>query len=113
MSNVTNIDTSGDMLYFKLSETPTQFDALSDVVVNIYNNSNKGNIRVYVPNGAELVTADYVYYPTSDGGLLVYENGNLIPFAETAYGKAIGMIPQINWERISQPVVLTTTSVID
>jgi hypothetical protein len=113
MSNITDIGTSGDVLYFKLSETPTSFSALADIVVNIYSNSNKGNIRVYVPNGAQLVSADYVYYPTSDGGLLVYENSNLVQFAETAYGKAIGMIPQINWERISQPVVLTTTSVID
>jgi len=31
---------------------------------------------------------------------------------ETAYGKALGMIPQINWDRISQPVQLTTTAVI-
>jgi hypothetical protein len=113
MSNTTNIATDGDVLYFKLSETPTAFEALADTVINIYSDANKGNVRVYVPNGAQLVAADYVYYPTSQGGLLVYENGNIVQFAETAWGKAIGMIPNINWERISQPVVLTTTSVID
>ena len=113
MSNTTDIATDGNILYFKLSETPTAFEALSSVVVNIYNDSNKGNIRIYVPNDTALVSADYVYYPTANGGLMVYENGNLIPFAETAYGQAIGLIPSINWDRISQPVVLTTTSVLD
>lgn len=113
MSNVTNIATSGDVLYFKLSETPTSFEALANITVNIYNDSNKGNIRVYVPLGAQLVSADYVYYPTTQGGLLVYENGALVQFAETAYGRAIGLIPSIDWDRITQPVVLTTTSVIE
>lgn len=109
MSNVTNIATSGDVLYFKL---PATFTCLADLVVNVYAYANKGNVRIYVPLGVQTITADYVYYPTVSSGLLVYEGGNLISFGETAYGKSLAMIPGINWDLISQPVQLTTTAVV-
>ncbi len=111
MSNVTNIATSGEVLFFKLSSS-TAFSCLADTIVNIYNYANKGNIRCYVPLGAAYVAAVGAYYPTLDSGLLVYEGGNLISFGETAYGKSLAMIPGIDWTRISQPVQLTTTAVI-
>ena len=109
MSNVTDIATSGEVLFIKFS---SDFNCLSNTVINIYNAANTGNIRVYVPLGVQYVAGLDSYYPTTGSGLLVYENGQLISLGETAYGKALGMIPQINWDRISQPVQLTTTAVI-
>jgi len=111
MTNVTNIATSGEVLFFKFS-TSVAFSCLADTIVNIYNDANKGNIRCYVPVGAQYVAAVGAYYPTLDSGLLVYEGGNLISFGETAYGKSLAMIPGIDWTRISQPVQLTTTTVV-
>lgn len=105
----TPIATSGDVLYFKMSSV---FSCLAATVVNIYNATNTGNTRVYVPLGAGYIASLGAYYPTTASGLLVYENSNLISLGETAYGKALGMIPSINWDRISQPVQLTTTAVI-
>jgi len=105
----TPIAANGDVLYFKMSTT---FNCTTATVVNIYNSINKGNTRVYVPLGAAYVASLGAYYPTSASGLLVYENGSLISLGETAYGKALGMIPNIDWTRISQPVQLTTTAVI-
>jgi len=102
----------GEVLYLKFSATPTSFNCLTATVINIYNSVNKGNIRVYVPLGAQYVASLGAYYPTTASGLLVYENSQLISLGETAYGKALGMIPSINWDRISQPVQLTTTAVI-
>lgn len=111
MSNATNIATSGEVLFFKLSSS-TVFSCLADTIVNIYNYANKGNIRCYVPLGAAYVSAVGAYYPTLESGLLVYEGGNLISFGETAYGKSLAMIPGIDWTRITQPVQLVTTAVV-
>ncbi len=111
MSNTTNIATSGEVLFFKLSSSPA-FNCLSNTIINIYNAANTGNIRIYVPLGAGYVTAVTSYYPTADSGLLVYEGGNLISFGETAYGKALGAMPGIDWDRISAPIVLTTTATV-
>jgi len=105
----TPIAATGDILYFKFGTT---FNCLTATVVNIYNSINKGNTRIYVPLGAAYVASLGAYYPTTASGLLVYENAQLISLGETAYGKALGMIPSINWANISQPVQLTTTSVI-
>jgi hypothetical protein len=109
MSNISSIATDGEVLYMKFSSS---FSCRSAIVINIYNAVNKGNIRVYIPLGAAYVASLGAYYPTTSSGLLLYENGNLISLGETAYGKALGMIPIINWDRISQPVQLTTTAVI-
>lgn len=100
---------NGDVLYMKFGTT---FSCLTATVVNLYNSVNKGNTRIYVPLGAAYVASLGAYYPTTTSGLLVYENSSLISLGETAYGKALGMIPSIDWTRISQPVQLTTTSVI-
>jgi hypothetical protein len=109
MSNISNIATNGEVLYMKFSN---DFNCLGNTVVNIYSAANTGNTRVYVPLGVQYVAGLGAYYPTTGSGLLVYENGALISLGETAYGKALGMIPQINWDRISQPVQLTTTAVV-
>lgn len=117
MLNISNVATTtpaavdGDVLYFKFSSSPS-FNCLTSAIINIYNSINKGNTRIYVPLGAQYVATLGAYYPTTSSGLLVYENGQLISLGETAYGKALGMIPSIKWDRISQPVQLTTTSVI-
>lgn len=111
MSNKTNIATSGEVLFMKFSSSPA-FSCLKDTVINIYNSTNKGNVRVYVPLGAQYVSSLGAYYPTTESGLLVYENAQLISLGETAYGRALSMIPSINWDRISQPVQLTTTSIL-
>jgi hypothetical protein len=103
--------TNGDVLFIKFSTSPA-FNCLHDTTINIYNTVNKGNIRIYVPLGAQYVSSIGAYYPTTSSGLMLYENNNLINLGETAYGKALGMIPSINWDRISQPVQLTTTSII-
>jgi len=105
----TPVAVDGEVLYFKLSST---FNCLSAAIINIYNAVNTGNTRIYVPLGAAYVASLGAYYPTTASGLLVYENAQLISLGETAYGKALGMIPSINWANISQPVQLTTTSVI-
>jgi hypothetical protein len=109
---VVPIAASGEVLYMKFSSSATSFNCLTATVVNIYNSINKGNTRLYVPLGAAYVASLGAYYPTTASGLLVYENAQLISLGETAYGKALGMIPSINWDRISQPVQLTTTAVI-
>lgn len=105
----TPIAVDGEVLYFKLSST---FSCLVATVVNIYNAVNTGNIRCYVPLGAGYVAGIAAYYPTTSSGLMLYENAQLISLGESAYGKALGMIPSINWTNISQPVQLTTTAVI-
>lgn len=112
MSNTTYIATSGDVLFMKLSSSSAFTALVTAPVINIYNAVNKGNIRVYVPLGAQYVASIGAYYPTTEGGLQIYEGGNLINLGETAYGKALGMIPSIDWTRISQPMQLTTTAVI-
>jgi hypothetical protein len=112
MSNVTDIATSGEVLYFKMSSNPAFSALVAAPTINIYSATNTGNTRVYVPIGVQYVASLGAYYPTTDSGLLVYENSNLISLGETAYGKALAMIPNINWDRISQPVQLTTTAVI-
>jgi hypothetical protein len=108
MTNVADIATSGEVLFFRL-ET---FNCLADLTVNIYAAAIYGNVRVYVPLGAQTIATAYVYYPTADASLLVYEGSNLITFSESAYGKSLALIPTINWDMISQPVNLTTTQVI-
>ena len=108
----TPVNVTGEVLFFKFSSAPTSFNCLTATVVNLFNYVNKGNTRIYVPLGAAYVATLGAYYPTTDSGLLVYENAQLISLGETAYGKALGMIPSINWDRISQPVQLTTTAVI-
>lgn len=112
MSNTTNIATDGEVLFIKLSSSPAFSALVSPPVINIYSAANTGSTRVYVPLNVEYVATIGAYYPTSDGGLLIYENGNLVRLGETAYGKALATIPNIDWTRISQPVQLTTTSVI-
>jgi hypothetical protein len=107
----TPIAIDGEVLYIKFSSS-TAFSCLAAAVVNIYNSVNKGNTRVYVPLGAQYVASLGAYYPTTSSGLLVYENAQLISLGETAYGKALGLIPSINWDNISQPVQLTTTTVV-
>ena len=109
MSNVTNIATDGEVLYIKLS---ADFECLTATVVNLYNAANTGSTRIYVPKDVGYVAALTAYYPTTASGLLVYENSQLISLGETAYGKALGMIPNINWTNISQPVQLTTSAII-
>jgi len=99
----------GDVLYFTL---PSTFSCLTATVVNLYNAANTGSIRIYVAKDLGYVAVITAYYPTTESGLLVYENSQLISLGETAYGKAIGMIPNINWTNISQPVQLTTTTVV-
>jgi len=111
MSNTTYIATSGEVLFMKFSSNPA-FSCLDDTVINIYNAVNKGNIRCYVALGLGYVSALSAYYPTAQSGLLVYENAQLISLGESAYGRAIAGIPLINWDRISQPVQLTTTATI-
>lgn len=100
---------SGEVLYFKYS---TSFQCLLNTTINIFNYINKGSIRVYIPKDLNYNDVIVSYYPTSGGGLLVYQNGNLIHISESMYGRAIAMIPSINWDNISQPVQLTTTAVI-
>jgi len=111
VTTTTPIAVNGEVLYLKFSSS-TAFNCLTAAVVNIYNSVNKGNTRIYVPLGAQYVAALGAYYPTTASGLLVYENAQLISLGETAYGKALGMIPSINWDNISQPVQLTTTTVV-
>jgi len=110
MSNTTYINTDGEVLFFKLSSSFTAL--VSPPTVNIYSAANTGNTRVYVPLGVQYVADIAAYYPTTSGGLLVYENGNLVNLGESAYGKALAQIPNINWDRISQPVQLNTTATI-
>jgi hypothetical protein len=102
---------NGDVLYFTL---PSTFSCLTATTVNLYNAANTGSTRIYVPKDVGYVAALTAYYPTTASGLLVYENSQLqlISLGETAYGRAIGMIPSINWSNISQPVQLTTTAVV-
>lgn len=102
--------TDGDVLFFKLS---SGFNCLASTVINIYNNTNTGNTRIYVPLGLQYVASIGAYYPTTSSGLLVYENGKLLSIGESAYGRALGLIPSIDWTRITQPVILSTTAVID
>ncbi len=109
ISNVTNIATSGEVLYIKLGST---FNCLAATVVNIYNAANTGNIRCYVEKDVQYVASISAYYPTMESTLLVYQNGQLISLCESAYGRAIALIPTIDWDRISSPVQLVTTQVI-
>ena len=109
VSNVTNIATGGEVLYLKLGST---FSCLTATTVNIYNATNTGNTRVYVPLGLSYVASIGAYYPTTSAGLLVSQNGQLISLGETAYGKALGLIPTINWDRISSPIQLTTSTIL-
>lgn len=109
MSNVGSIATSGEVLFLRFS---SDFNCLADTIFTVANATNKGTTYIFVPLGLQYVASIIAYYPTTDSGLRIYENGQFISLGVTAYGKALAMIPQINWDNISQPVQLVTTSVV-
>jgi hypothetical protein len=110
-SDYDDIDTNGDVLFFKLSSdfaTGTTYN----IVFNIYNATTTANTRVYIPAGLAYSSAIDAYYPTINSGLMIANNNSLIYLGETVYGKNLSMISNVDWTRISQPVQLTTTTTI-
>jgi hypothetical protein len=104
MTNVGGIANSGDILLFALDG----FEALEDLTINLFNNATKTNIRIYLP--MDLIKADITipYYPTTLGSIMTSNGTDLVNVAETAYGKALALIPTINFDRLVQPMVVTT-----
>lgn len=72
MSNTTNLNVNYEVLYMKLR----QFYVESDTVVNIYNNTYKNNLKVYLPKDISTANNNDPYYPSPNGEILRSFGGN-------------------------------------
>jgi hypothetical protein len=98
----------GDILIFSLES----FNCLDDLIINFYNDATKTNIRIYLPKDLMQSDSSVSYYPTTFGSIMTSNGAALVNISETAYGKALAMIPTINWDRLSAPIVIPQSTVL-
>jgi hypothetical protein len=110
MSDTSGIAVTGDLLFMTL----VGFQALEDVVINYYNDHIKSNTRFYIPKDIVTVSSSVPYYPSVFGILLSNVNSGTIvtPLTDYFINKNIFEMSEIDWDRISAPIVVNQPTVL-
>jgi len=109
MTSTSGLVTSGDIIFFTL----VGFEALSDIVLNYYNDFLNTNTGFFIAKGLKTITSSIPYYPTVYGNLFgPVSTSYVTPISDGFINKSVSGMSNINWDRLSQPVVIDQSTLL-